>query len=186
MPELQIYDNATLPAHFAHQIRSFIRIQWFDPYALGMWDDALWDDDERPTHIVVAERQAVLSYAMILRRPLTTFDGQPILVLGVSSVLTYPAFRKRGYGAQVVAEVSRRIASDPEADLGMLFTSPDLETFYAAHGWEALREIKVLHGLAEAPEDSGTFTMALFVSDRAKAMRPAIDRAAIYGGQWLW
>jgi predicted GNAT family N-acyltransferase len=185
MPELQIHTNATLPAHFAHQIRSFIRIQWFDPYALGIWDDELWSDDERPTHVVVAERQAVLSYAMILRRPLT-FDGQPILVLGVSSVLTYPAFRKRGYGAQVVAEVSRRIASDPAADLGMLFTSPDLEKFYAAHGWEALRQIKVLDGPSHTPKDSGAFTMALFVSERAKAMRPAIDRAAIYGGQWLW
>lgn len=183
MAELHIYpDNASVPAHFEHQIRSFVRIHWYDSYVHDL-DEPLRADSDRPIHLVLAERHGLFSNTAIIRRQVE-HAGQRWNLFGVGGVFTYPAFRGRGYGAQIVGKATELILNDPEADFGMLFTMPSLEKFYGQHGWEAMPQLRVMHG--QPPEEHDEFTMMLFVSERAKAARSSFETGSIHVGGWPW
>ena len=54
MPTLSRYTNRDLPDHFAHQIRDFIRIHWFDAFQYDVRAPAV-SDDLSPVYFVLAE-----------------------------------------------------------------------------------------------------------------------------------
>ena len=68
MPELTIYANTQLlPTHIECQIRSFIRIAWFDAFQFDL-NATVTPDEWHPVHVVLAEQHVVLAYAGVVWR----------------------------------------------------------------------------------------------------------------------
>ncbi len=101
-------------------------------------------------------------------------------------MLTYPAFRKEGLGGQVVAAASDYIRAS-DADVGMLFTYPAIEHFYARYGWTHLSDPGVRWGDPASPQyEADAFMMLLPVSAKALAHRADFDHGPIFVGPTRW
>jgi predicted GNAT family N-acyltransferase len=171
MPEMKIYrPEDALPADYECQIRAFIRMLWHDEYAYNI--DAPFTQPERHvSHVVFAERHALFSYARV-NWVNVEHAGQTYRLYCLGDVFTYPAFRKRGYGRQVVDVGTKLIRADADTDAAILFTDPELEKFYAQSGWEHIAGLNSTKGGPEHPEpQDGSFVMMLFLSDKAKQHR---------------
>jgi predicted GNAT family N-acyltransferase len=185
MPELSIYaNNQSLPEHLDCQIRSFIRISWFDAYTFDL-NASVVPDEWNPTHVVLAEKHALLSYAAVVWRMMQHGD-QTYKIYGLSSVLTYPSFRKKGYGTPSVSAATRFIEKQPDADIAVLFTDPELEKLYSSSGWKAIRENSVLVGEKESPHIYPVFTMMLFLSAKGKQFEALLQETPFYFAQYPW
>src|SRR5690349_21809501 len=140
MIELCIYRASEFPTVLEWQVRDFVRIVWPESHV----DEPtvpLGDMSRDPVNFVIVDGDMLISHAQV-----TTFtiehSGEAYRVAGIGGVLTYPNFRKGGYGAQVVAAATRHIASSG-VDFGMLFTSAQLESFYNTNGWLAVPNVKI-------------------------------------------
>jgi GNAT superfamily N-acetyltransferase len=185
MPELTSYDSPDLPADLKCQLLSFVRMEWSWIYTP---ENRLWDYTDKPTHprnFVISEQGVLISHAETNWRMLD-HGGEAYKVYGVSGVFTYPAFRKEGFGAQLVEAASRHIdASD--ADFALLFCLPELEAFYAKQGWEAMRGTRIAYGKADAPEiDEHAFTMVRFASAKGQQARASLAGSTFYIGPYMW
>ena len=184
MPDLRITPSAELPRDIKCQLLSFIRIEW-------AWifegRNRFWDYTEKRTHpvnVFIAERGLLISHAEVNWRVLE-HAGQAYKVYGVSAVFTYPAFRKEGYGRQVMHAATDYIRAS-DADLAMLFCRPELVPFYASAGWEAPAGAVIQYGDADYPHTEEGATCMLFVSERGQATRAAFTTQPVYigGGSW--
>lgn len=170
MTQLSIFTGSDLPEAHEHQIRSFIRLHWHDEYQYDL-DGPLVPPERHPTHIVMAERHALFSHARVVWVPFEHAD-QTWRLYCLGDVFTYPAFRRRGFGAAVTAEATKRIKSDPEADLAILFCDPDNAAFYARHGWAAAPQLRATKGFGQDRETQEGLPMLLILSGRAERERP--------------
>ena len=129
MPELKIYRNhLEIPEYFYYQAQAFSRIIWYDSddYNIDL------ERDDPMTHIVLANGKSLISYAQILSSTIT-HEGIIYQCYGLSGVMTYPFFRKRGYGGQVVESAMSVMREDPSTDIALLWTEPHNLSFYTAH-----------------------------------------------------
>jgi GNAT superfamily N-acetyltransferase len=173
-----------VPPLIACQILSFIRITWFDIYQYEL-DAPFMPDEWHPVHIVLSEQHAVLSYAAAVWRFITHI-GETYKAYGLSSVFTYPAFRNRGYGRQVVEVATAHIAHDPEADIAVLFTAPTLRQFYERSGWEHTPNVTILTGNPSQPQIYDAFTMMRFLSPKGKQARAKFEQEPVYFAEYGW
>jgi predicted GNAT family N-acyltransferase len=171
MAQLSVFTGSDLPEAHAHQIRSFIRLHWDEPYLHDI-DAPLVPPERNPRHVVMAERHAVFSHARVVHAPFR-FGGDVYRLYGVGDVFTYPAFRKRGFGGEVMARATALIREDAKADLAILFCDETLESFYAQHGWRAVPSLEATAGDdADGTEPLTGLPMLLSLSDRARRLRP--------------
>jgi GNAT superfamily N-acetyltransferase len=177
------FPESALPRDYDWQIRDFIRIFWFDAYTFDL-DAALGPPDWHCHYFVMVDKHVLMSTARAMWKMLE-IDGQSYTVYGLGAVLTYPAFRKRGYGGQVVEAATNYIKAQPDADLAILWTDPTLESFYGRLGWETQQNIAVTFGSADNPQPSG-FYMMLFLSERAKQLCASLNGGSIYFGEYTW
>lgn len=185
MPNLMIYhSNDDLPAAYECQARAAVRMLWHDAYTYDI-DAPLIPPERHPQHIVVANRHALISYARVVWVT-AQHAGQTWKVYALGDVFTYPAFRKQGYGRQVVDAASRLIQSDADADIAILFTDPVQERFYAAGGWETVTLTDVTIGDADSPEPHPYFSMMQFLSARARASRGNFETQPLYLPGYGW
>jgi aminoglycoside 2'-N-acetyltransferase I len=185
MPAITIYpSNDSVPPLVACQIRDFIRITWFDAFQFDL-RAPLMPDEWHPVHVVLAEQDVVFSYAGVVWQ-MMQHDGETYKMYGLSSVFTYPAFRRKGYGAQVVEAASARIAQDSAADIAVLFTDAHLAPFYAPGGWKAVPDITIQTGDPAAPTDYDAFTMMRFLSPKGKAAREVFAGKRVYFAEYAW
>ena len=110
--------------------------------------------------------------------------------LNVSSVFTYPQFRREGYGRRVV-DAATRLLEGSGADVGMLWCARELEGFYGRSGWAAGGASPTLVGERDrpVPEDHGghaVLRMMLYVSEKGRAARAAFEREPVYVGPHTW
>lgn len=183
MAELLRFTNADLPDYFAHQIRDFIRIYWFDPLMFDLHAPAM-PDEWQPVYFVLAEEEALFSQATVVTRTVEC-NGHSYHGGGLGSVLTYPAFRNRGYGSQVVqAATDYLLASD--FDLALLWTDADKAGFYARWGWEHHPTLRITTGPKDAQEPYEVFAMSLWLSKTVKARRQDFETHALYVGEHAW
>jgi predicted GNAT family acetyltransferase len=61
-------------------------------------------------------------------------DGRDHRIAGVMGVMTYPPFRREGHASAVMRKVGEYILST-DAEVGILFTTHDLDAFYKPLGW---------------------------------------------------
>ena len=184
MVQLKTYTNDTLPEAYAHQICDFVRMLWYDNYKNGT-SLPVSPDELQPVYHVMVEGRALYSSATVVRRRIN-HAGVDYMCYGLSSVLTYPYFRKRGYGRRVVDSATELIKAAPDADIAWLQTGPDLEAFYGPFGWTYLPELQLLSGDPDQPEPRETFSMMLFVSPKGQQARPIVEKARLYLGPYLW
>lgn len=178
MPELSIIAGADLSEAHAHQIRSFIRLHWHDEYLYDI-DAPLVPPERHPVHVVVAERHALISHGRVIWVPFE-HRGQGYRLYCLGDVFTYPAFRRRGLGAEVVAAATQLIRADSEADLAILFCDPAHQRFYARHGWQAAPALRATVGHGEAQQG---LPMVLLLSDCAGVL-DLDDDFALPGYGW--
>jgi GNAT superfamily N-acetyltransferase len=187
--DVAIYREGDFPPELECQAVSFVRIAW--PFAFAgedRYETHLWPG-WNTAHVVVAERGVLISYAAVIE---TTVEcaGERYRTLGLSSVFTYPQFRREGYGGRVLEAATRYIGASG-ADVAMLWCDRALERFYARRGWSATRGSATLVGDRDAPtrEDHGghlVTRMMLFVSDRGRAARSAFESEPVYVGLYTW
>jgi predicted GNAT family N-acyltransferase len=186
MPALTIYhSNEELPAVYECQIRAFVRMLWYDAYAYGDMDSPMFDPERHPHFVVLAERHALISYARV-NWVNVAHAGETYRLYCLGDVFTYPAFRKKGYGQQVVAAGTDLIRSDPEADLAILFTDPELAAFYAESGWRHIPTLKAAVGDLAKPDPYDAFAMMLFLSPKAQQHRPDFDTHTLNLPGYAW
>ena len=96
-PQLHIYPtNAELPAAVRYQVHSFMRVVWFD-YDEYNVDLTVEEDEAQPSHIAVTNGSTLIAYATVVWKNLT-HAGETYRCGGLANVMTFPHFRKRGYG----------------------------------------------------------------------------------------
>src|SRR5437764_7687958 len=101
MPELRTYRRHEMPRDLAWQVRSYTRIQWpfLDVTGSDWWDFTPREDN--PVHFVIADGDLLISHASVNWRNVR-HSGQTYNVFGLSTVFTYPAYRKCGHAQRVV------------------------------------------------------------------------------------
>jgi GNAT superfamily N-acetyltransferase len=185
MPTLSFYHStAELPPLVACQIQSFIRIVWYDMFKDDIHEPPL-PDAWNPVYVVLGEEEAVFSHAGIVRQVLV-HKGVTYNTYGLSSVFTYPGFRERGYGRQVVDAATTYIQQQPGADLALLFTGASLERFYGDSGWVHTPEITITKGDPQHLTTLDYFTMMLFCSEKGQQGRKKFSRVPLYIGPAMW
>jgi GNAT superfamily N-acetyltransferase len=175
-PELVTYPDGALPDALRWQFVSFVRITW--PRVEGARPREVYGPAEAPVHVALVERGLLLRYAAVVRERVA-HAGVAYDVRGLSSVFTFPAWRRRGYGRRVVDAATAHIRASG-ADLGLLFTGDALKGFYARSGWEALRGAPMPEGPREAPRASDALKMMLFVSEKGRAGRRAFETQPLH------
>lgn len=183
MPTLSRFTNDDLPDHFAHQIRDFIRIHWFDAFQYDLRAPAV-SHDLKPVYFVVTEGPALFSHASVVTRSVEC-NGRTYACGGLSAVLTYPAFRRNGYATQVVRAATEHLSASP-FDVALLWTSPDKKPFYARFGWEHHPGIRTFTGQRASPAFHDAFPMIRFLSDRARENRADFETHQVHVGPHAW
>lgn len=181
---VQQYAAGDLPLDVAAQVESFVRIVWG---AQAKGDARFWHLNtisDPTTHFVIVERGVLISHTLVRQRTLN-HAGETFSLYGVGAVMTYPAFRGEGHGQRVVEAATAFIRAS-SADVGMLFTYADLETFYGNCGWVHLPDPGVHYGDPANPKFDDAFVMMLFLSDKGMAKRASFDRGPIYVGSSMW
>jgi GNAT superfamily N-acetyltransferase len=146
MPELNVYQQLDFPALYKWQAIAFMRMEW----ASIFYDDNLYMSETyppelQPVHFVMAENDSLLSYASLLKLNLP-HAGMNYSIYGFGNLLTFPPYRRRGYGGQILQAATQFIRQS-DADAAILFCDRLLERFYEARAgfaltappvWEAL------------------------------------------------
>jgi GNAT superfamily N-acetyltransferase len=185
MPELLQFDsNEQLPAQYGQQIRDFVRILWHDAYVYDL-DAPVCPVDWNPHFCMLVDGPALISSATVVWK-MIEHAGQSYKTFGLSGVLTYPAFRKKGHGRSVVDAATDYICTVGDADMAILWTHPDLHAFYAQSGWEHPAGITVTIGNPNSPHPFEGHLMMMFLSERAKTHRPDFEATPVYFGQYSW
>ena len=169
MGQLTIVTTVDLDPLHEQQIRSFIRLHWHDEYAFDL-EAPLWPPQRQARHVLIHHRHALFSHARVHWTTLE-HDGIPRRVACLGDVLTYPAFRRRGLGRQVVASATALIRDDEATDFGILFCDPANAGFYSRHGWEA-PDLSATCGFAPHAEPLTGLPMTLSVTTSAPTAGP--------------
>lgn len=185
MFDLHIYrDGASLPLPFYYQIQSFVRMMWVDGEHFNI--DLGLIPPSSSMVVVLAKGNSLISHVEVICTALE-LTGQSYKCYGLSGVMTYPAFRKRGFGGRVIDTAAALIREDPEADVALLWTAHHNVPFYVAHGWEAMPNLVTLTGDPSQPQPyDEEVRMMLFLSEKGKAARPAFEHGQVYVGQEHW
>ena len=184
MEELRSYVKGEVPRDVAVQIASYVRMQW--PGLLER-RTPLWESTPYPpegVHFVVTDGDVLVSHALAHTRTVE-HAGERYVTGALSSVCTYPAWRKLGHGGRVVAAATEHIRASG-ADIAMLFTGEPRRSFYAALGWEPIDGARILYGDPNAPQQEEGLTMMLFLSDKGRRARSIFEREAIFVGPITW
>jgi GNAT superfamily N-acetyltransferase len=185
MIELRRYRRHEVPALFAAQIASYQRIQWPSLRAQSnrLWE---WNDANRDyMHFMLVDEEVVISHASVNWRDVT-LASERYSVWGLSSVFTYPAFRKGGFATKTVSAATD-FMREGSGDVAMLFTGDPLVKFYNAIGWEHTPAARIFYGDAQQPvQKTDNAIMMLFMSDRGRAAHEQFAREDVFVGAATW
>jgi GNAT superfamily N-acetyltransferase len=185
MAELRVYRRHEVPPLIAAQVRSFVRVQW--PF-VHAGSTTLWDFEVRedaPLHFVIVEGEALVSHGHVRRRTVE-HRGRAWAVDAVSSVFTYPDFRKAGHGARLVRAISDHVRT-AGADLGMLFAGERVRRLYEGSGWRWIDAARVQYGDRTRPQThTGSQLMTLAVTGAGAAAADVCAAEPVYVGLDTW
>ena len=183
MPTLQIYSQSEFPSIFKWQAIAFMRCEWSDIFqGDNLYMPETYPAENRPVHFVLAEDETLISYAAVMQVDLA-HAGNDYHVYGFGNMLTFPPFRKQGYGRQILSAATDFIRTS-NADVGVLFCDPSLENFYASEGWWTTHSPTRL-GQPEHYEVYTPSRMMLFISEKGLVSREDFERQPLYV-DWPW
>lgn len=183
-PELKSFSDGNMPSAYVHQLRSFIRIHWFDIYQYEL-SPLVGEPSWHSRYFMMVEGECLYSSANAVWS-MVEHQGERYKMYGLSGVFTYPAFEGRGFGSQVVKAATDYIRQEPNADMAILWTGENLFNFYGRCGWEPMPDMTVHRGEKDNPEVYNGHAMMLFVSDRAKQNRHLLNEYPFYFGAFTW
>ncbi len=134
MIETRRYRPDELPLSLELQIRSFMRVTWPQ---LNVATRPIAPPDCNPVYHVVTDGAVLISHAMVTEER-GQINGRDYRMLGMGTVFTYPDFREKGFGGQVVGAATESMLQAGSADFGMLFTPPERGALFARHGWQSI------------------------------------------------
>jgi GNAT superfamily N-acetyltransferase len=179
-----VFASQDVPERFKCQILSFVRIQWPELFRgenrLRDWTSK---QELHPVTLLLEEEGVLISRLEVVWDVLA-HAGEKYLTYGLSGVLTYPAFRKQGYGLHLVQSAKAFIEQQAGADL-VLFHST-LSGFYEQAGFERMDSLTTLVGDPNHPERSSETAFMLFLSEKGKRSRNRFENASIYVGESIW
>jgi len=182
MVEEHTYTSVDYPADLKCQTLSFLRMEWPEGFR---GDDRLRDwvtkESDHPVHRVLVEAGVLISHLNVVWKYLD-HAGVTYKTYGLTSVFTYPAFRRQGYGSRLVASGTDAIRAS-DADIALFHCDFRLRDFYAQQGWEALHQAVTYLGPPEAPSlVKDEILMMQFLSPQGQQGRTAFERQPIYFG----
>jgi hypothetical protein len=178
MPDLRIYRQPEFPAIYKWQAIAFMRMEWPSIFqGENLYMQEIYPPELQPGHFVMAEGDTLLSYATVLKLDLA-HAGRNYQVYGFGNMLTFPPFRRRGYGGQVLRAATRFIR-ESELDAGMLFCDPRLEPFYGTEDWVATHSPTRL-GEPDLYKEYEPLRMMLFVSEKGLRNKADFETQPFY------
>lgn len=184
MIKQHFFESQDVPERFQCQILSFVRIEWPELFSGNL---RLRDWTTRPElHPVtfLLEEEGVLISRLEVVWDVPQHAGETYTTYGLSGVLTYPAFRKQGYGLQLVLSAKNYIEQRGDADI-VLFHSI-LKGFYERAGFERVERLVTLIGDPQNPERSDETAFMLFLSEKGKQGRGSFENEPVYVGESIW
>jgi GNAT superfamily N-acetyltransferase len=183
MADLLIYRRGELlPPHFYYQVEAATRIifEYTADYELDP------QADEGMMHVLIAKGRELIAYTGII---CTTIEHQGVVYkcYGLSGVLTFPVFRKKGYGGQLIEAANNLIREDDSADIALLWTAAHNVGFYARHGWEPMPAMQTFVGdPAQPTPHNDEARLMLFLSEKGRQGRATLEHGQVYVGVESW
>ncbi len=184
MIKQHVFESQDVPERFKCQILSFVRIEWPELFS---GDLRLRDWTTRPEmHPVtfLLEEEGVLISRLEVVWNIVQHVGEAYKAYGLSGVFTYPAFRKQGYGLQLVRSAKDHIEQRGDADI-IIFHST-VKGFYEQAGFERMDSMVTLVGDIHKPERSEETGFMLFLSEKGKRGRNSFEKEPLYFGEKTW
>lgn len=183
MPQLTTYQQSEFPAIYKWQALAFMRMEWSSIF----YDDNLYMSETyppefQPVHFVMAEGDTLLSYASLLKISLLHV-GTEYQIYGFGNLLTFPPFRRRGYGGEIL-QAATDFVRQSDVDAAILFCDRLLESFYAEKGWSVTSSPTRL-GNPDRFEEYTPSRMMLFVSEKGRRGKADFESQPIYI-DWPW
>ncbi len=180
-----VYPQNQLPAHLKCQILSFLRIEWTDGFVgENRLRDWISRKENNPISFVLVENDILISHTEVVWKYLE-HAREIYKVYGLSGVFTYPAFRKQGYGKQVVALATDYIDKS-DADIGMVHTGAPTKEFYRKNGWIPMDQAITLIGSKQNPIVSAQVLLMRFLSEKGKTSRASFESVPFYFDEDIW
>jgi GNAT superfamily N-acetyltransferase len=175
---IQTYHPDQLPPDLKWQILSYLRAEWPEDFTrISPRRDWLAHPDHHPLHMVIVDAGFLVSHAAVVWKYLD-HAGRTYKVYGLGGVFTYPDYRGRGYGRQIIDAGTDYIRAS-DADVGMLFCEPRLKDFYAHSGWIPVDSAPTLVGPPDKPSAIAELRLMLFLSERGKTGREAFENVPV-------
>ncbi|MEO8292408.1 MAG: GNAT family N-acetyltransferase [Actinomycetota bacterium] len=182
------FPEAAVPRDLRLQVLALQDQAWPEDEAQDRWGELQPSHDpaSRPVSMLLVQDDRVLAALDILSKEIT-HGGERYTASGLSTVVTDPAERRKGYGRHLVL-AARDAIGDAGADLGIFTCDRPLQAFYEGAGWQTLEDTVLIGGTRDAPFPSDRFdkvTMAAFFSPKAKeyAATFARSRVELYPGE---
>lgn len=183
MADLLVYRRGELlPPHFYYQAQAAMRIifEYSDD------EDLESQSDPQMMHMVIGKSRELIAYAGII---CTAIEHQGIAYkcYGLTGVLTFPAFRKKGYGGRLIEAANNLIREDASADIALLWTATHNVRFYAQQGWEPMPNMQTFDGdPAQPTPHNDEVRLMLFLSEKGKQGRDTFEHGQVYVGVESW
>lgn len=178
MPKETIYQRADLPVAYMYQAIAFMRTEWpsifqgEDQFMMETYPSFL-----SPVHFIVAEGDALISYAEVLR---LDFPHREHIyrIYGFGNLFTFQPYCGQGYGKQVTSLATDFIMKS-DIDGAILFCDTKLTSFYEQFGWRK-NQSPTRIGTPDDYEIYETERMILPVSDKCQKHAQDFDRQPVY------
>lgn len=184
MEELLIYPTQKeIPPLIHQQIMDFLRVVWDDGFQgenrLRNW---ISHDYFHPVSFVLVENGQLISHIEVVWKMLE-HAGKTYKTYGLSGVLTYPQFRKKGYGLKLL-NATKEYIEKQDADIVMFHS--DLIGFYEKGGFERMNKVVTLKGDPDKPETDDGCAFMLFLSEKGENGRNDFETKPVFFGEETW
>ena len=184
MIKQHIFESQDVPERFKCQILSFVRIEWPEGFS-GNFRLRDWTTkpEMHPVSFLLEEEGVLISHLEVVWNILQ-HAGEAYKAYGLTGVFTYPAFRKQGYGLQLVQSAKDYIVQRGDADI-IIFHST-VKGFYEQAGFARMDSLVTLVGDPQNPERSDETAFMLFLSEKGKRGRKSFEKGPLYFGEETW
>ncbi|MEO8606659.1 MAG: GNAT family N-acetyltransferase [Chloroflexota bacterium] len=183
MADLLTYRRGELlPPHFYFQAEAAMRIIFEESEG----EELSPQPDPQRMYLLIAEGIKLIAHTGIICT-MIEHQGATYKCYGLSGVFTFPAYRKKGYGRQLIEAANKLIREDASADIALLWTANHNVSFYAQHGWEPMPNMQTFVGDPAQPTlYNDENRLMLFLSEKGKQGRDTFERGQVYVGAESW
>jgi GNAT superfamily N-acetyltransferase len=144
MIKQHIFESQDVPERFKCQILSFVRIEWPALFSGNLrLRDWTTKPEMHPVTFLLEEEGILISHLEVVWQVLQ-HAREEYKAYGLTGVFTYPAFRRQGYGLQLVQSAKDYIEQKGDADI-VIFHST-VKGFYEQAGFEPMDSMVTLVG----------------------------------------